>query len=163
MTKELKDMQELVEKLGLLPHPEGGFYKETYRCAHVLDTPRGTRSAATLIYFLIGTGNFSRFHRIAFEEIWLFHAGSPLRVHMIDDSGQLKTVHVGLDPGCSPQIRIPAGVIFGSETSGTYSLVSCMVAPGFDFRDFELFNKAQMLAQFPQHEQIINHLHQNES
>ena len=148
-----------VEKLNMLPHPEGGFYKETYRSN---ETILGTnRQLMTGIYFLLTSENISRFHRIKSDEIWFFHAGSPLVVHTLDANGH-KQQHVGLDleAGQQPQFLVSKNTIFGSSVlnENSYSLVSCAVAPGFDFEDFELFTKADLLPLFPEHEAIIERL-----
>jgi predicted cupin superfamily sugar epimerase len=148
-----------VEKLDMLPHPEGGFYKETYRSNETI--PETNRQLMTGIYFLLTSENVSRFHRIKSDEIWFFHAGSPLIVHILDESGH-KQQHVGLDlnAGQQPQFLVPKNTIFGSSVlhKNSYSLVSCAVAPGFDFEDFELFTKADLLPSFPEHEAIIERL-----
>jgi predicted cupin superfamily sugar epimerase len=149
----------LVEKLELLPHPEGGFYKETYRSEHTI--PGTERQLMTGIYFLLTSKNVSRFHRIKSDELWFYHAGSPLIVHTLDENGHTQN-HVGLDfqAGQYPQFLVPKNTIFGSSVlnEDSYSLVSCVVAPGFDFEDFELFTKAELLPLFPDHEVIIDRL-----
>ena len=148
-----------VEKLDLLPHPEGGFYKETYRSNETI--PGTNRQLMTGIYFLLTSENISRFHRIKSDEIWFFHAGSPLIVHTLDENGH-KQQHLGLDlnAGQQPQFLVAKNTIFGSSVlnENSYSLVSCAVAPGFDFEDFELFTKADLLPLFPECEAIIERL-----
>lgn len=148
-----------VEKLDMLPHPEGGFYKETYRSNETI--PGTNRQLLTGIYFLLTSENISRFHRIKSDEIWFFHAGSPLVVHTLDADGHNQQ-HVGLDleAGQQPQLLVSKNTIFGSSVlnENSYSLVSCAVAPGFDFEDFELFTKAELLPLFPEHEAIIERL-----
>lgn len=148
-----------VEKLDMLPHPEGGFYKETYRSNETI--PGTNRQLMTGIYFLLTSENISRFHRIKSDEIWFFHAGSPLVVHTLDADGHNQQ-HVGLDleAGQQPQYLVSKNTIFGSSVlhENSYSLVSCTVAPGFDFEDFELFTKADLLPLFPEHEAIIERL-----
>lgn len=148
-----------VEKLELLPHPEGGFYKETYRSEQTI--PGTERQLMTGIYFLLTSKNVSRFHRIKSDELWFYHAGSPLIVHTLDENGHTQN-HVGLDfkAGQTPQFLVPKNTIFGSSVlnDDSYSLVSCVVAPGFDFTDFELFTKEELLPLFPEHEAIIERL-----
>ncbi len=156
MTNEI---QELINKLGLLPHPEGGFYKETYRSSE--EIPGKGRSLQTAIYFLLTSSNVSRFHRIKSDEIWFHHAGSPLIVHMLDDSGyHTQVVGMDLDAGQTPQFLVPANTIFGSTVleEDSYTLVSCTVAPGFDFKDFELFNAETLCSLYPEHSEIIDRL-----
>ena len=158
-----------VDKLQLLPHPEGGFYKENYRSTETLEhgfIPErftGSRSMSTAIYFLITAGNFSAFHRIKSDECWHFYTGDPLLVHMINDAtGDYAVIELGNDPNGTGvfQAVVPAGFWFASETKagGAFSLVGCTVAPGFDFADFELANRAQLIAQFPAHTTLIQRL-----
>lgn len=151
-----KRAQELIDQLGLLPHPEGGFYRETYRSEKTIN---GTeRHLMTSIYFLLTGQNFSRFHRITSDETWYFHEGNTLLVHTINDNTH--TAHqLGLanKAGNQPFLIVKGGTIFGSEVKDRegYALVSCAVAPGFDFADFELFTAADLLPLYPQHEAII--------
>lgn len=151
--------QELVQSLGLLPHPEGGFYKETYRSELTLEGKE--RQLLTSIYFLLTSENISKFHRIKSDELWYFHAGSPLIVHTLGERGHQQH-HLGLElsKGQQPFLWIPKDTIFGStvaENDG-FSLVSCAVAPGFDFRDFELFERSELLAAYPEHRDIVERL-----
>jgi predicted cupin superfamily sugar epimerase len=150
-----KKAQEYIDKLGLLPHPEGGFYKETYRSA----VKTGDRNLMTAIYFLITSNNISRFHRIKSDEMWYFHDGSPLSVHTLDKENghQVHKVGLNLSNGENPQLLVPANTIFGSslDEENAFSLVSCTVAPGFDFADFELFTTQDLLSQFPDYEEIV--------
>lgn len=147
-----------VDKLGLQPHPEGGYYRETYRA----EPKDGPRAASTGIYFLIESGNVSRFHRIDADEMWHFYAGDALIVHMIAPSGQYSQHIIGSDPDNAEvfQAVVPAGSWFGAEVTdgGHYSLVGCTVAPGFEFSGFELANKDKLLNQYPDHATIIDRL-----
>ncbi|NER12020.1 hypothetical protein GWK08_01075 [Leptobacterium flavescens] len=162
------EVKKLVESLELLPHPEGGFYKEVYRSNDSISRValpnkfNGKRSYATSIYFLITSGNFSAFHRIKQDEIWHFYGGSPLYVHCIDENGNYIRNEVGMDieNGQAPQLVVPAGVWFGSSVKddNSYSLVGCTVAPGFDFDDFELAEREALSTEFPQHSNIISDL-----
>ena len=152
-------IEQLIRELDLLPHPEGGYYRETYRSAGT--TTDGSRNLMTAIYFLLTSENVSRFHRIKSDELWYFHAGSPLIVHTLGKDGHQEQL-VGNDimNGEQPQLLVQANTIFGSTVAeeNSYSLVSCTVAPGFDFRDFELFSREELLAQFPDHQNIIDRL-----
>ena len=155
----MAQMQHLIEALHLLPHPEGGFYKETYRSERSLEGEE--RDLLTSIYFLLTSENVSKFHRIKSDELWYFHAGSPLIVHTLSERGH-EQHHLGLDlsKGQQPFLWIPKDTIFGStvlENEG-FSLVSCAVAPGFDFRDFELFERPELLAAYPEHSEIVERL-----
>jgi predicted cupin superfamily sugar epimerase len=153
------DVARWVEVLGLAPHPEGGFYRETYRC----EARVGDRSASTAIYFLVTRGSFSALHRIRSDELWHFHAGDALEVVTIDDDGARRDLHLGLalDRGERPQHVVPAGHWFGARLrspTSSYALVSCTVAPGFDFADFELADRAALVASFPAHAPLIHAL-----
>ncbi len=148
-------IKELIEKLALLPHPEGGYYKETYRSMETMD---GEQSLMTSILFLLTSENSSNFHRIQSDEHWYFHEGSPLTVHVIGEIGhEQKQLGLDLSAGQSPYHLVKKQEIFGSEVQepNSYSLVSCAVAPGFMFRDFKLFSRQELLDQYPQHEEII--------
>jgi predicted cupin superfamily sugar epimerase len=151
--------QELVQTLGLLPHPEGGFYKETYRSKLTLEGK--DRQLMTSIYFLLTSANVSKFHRIKSDELWYFHAGSPLIVHTLGEHGHQQH-HLGLDlsKGQQPFLWIPKDTIFGSTVleNDDFSLVSCAVAPGFDFRDFELFERSELLRAYPEHKELVERL-----
>ncbi|WBL42954.1 cupin domain-containing protein [Algoriphagus halophytocola] len=152
----------LVEKMDLLPHPEGGFYKETYRSTQTLVTEAGERNLVTVIYFLLTSENVSRFHRIKSDEHWFFHEGSPLSIHLLTAYGHevLKLGLPGRDLQCAPQQLVKADSIFGStvDEENSYALVSCVVSPGFDFKDFELFSADQLLQKYPKSEEIIRRL-----
>jgi predicted cupin superfamily sugar epimerase len=153
----MTSIETIIEKLDLKPHPEGGYYKETYRSVETcLD---GSRNLQTAIYFLLTSDNVSHFHRIKSDEIWYFHAGSPLIVHTLTDKGHTQHL-VGNDllAGQTPQLLVPKDIIFGSSVleKDSYSLVSCSVAPGFDFADFELFSKEELMQDYAEFEEIID-------
>lgn len=154
-------IEELVEKLKLIPHPEGGFYSETYRSGEWVETATGKRNLATSIFFLLRSQDVSHFHRIQSDELWLWHEGSPLSVHTLGESGHeiLKLGPVS-HLGSFPQQLVKANTIFGSSVDDpdSFALVSCVVAPGFDFRDFELFKEEELLPLFPQASEIIQKL-----
>lgn len=159
----MRDASYWIEKLGLTPHPEGGFYRETYRSKVVLPQVAlpvgfsGPRTASTAIYFLIGGENFSAFHRIRSDELWHFYAGSTLTVYVIDPAGVYSQLRIG---DGDFQGFVKAGCWFGCrvEARDGYALVGCTVAPGFDFADFELADRAELTRRFPQHRQIIEQL-----
>jgi predicted cupin superfamily sugar epimerase len=150
------DLDALVTRLGLLPHPEGGFYRETYRAPVTTRTARGERAASTAIYFLLRREDVSALHRIASDEGWHFHAGAPLRIVCLDERGHTE-LHLGLDlaAGQAPQAVVPAGTWFGARSEGDFTLVSCTVAPGFDFADFELGDRAALEREYPDHVELI--------
>jgi predicted cupin superfamily sugar epimerase len=155
----------LVEKLQLIPHPEGGWYRETYRSPGTFsgtdEFPEG-RAFCTAIYFLITHNNFSSLHRIKSDEIWHFYAGDPLEVVEINKNGQLIHSVLGnsISKGQNFQCTVPAGSWFGSRLipGGKYALAGCTVSPGFDFRDFELASRMQLISEYPLHQKIITEL-----
>lgn len=160
-------VQKIVEQLDLLPHPEGGFFKESYRSielieqAHLPNRFSGNRNFSTAIYFLLTSGNFSAFHRIQQDEVWHFYEGAPLNVHVITPEGKYTKYKVGsLNQGLKPQLVVPKGCWFASniDEEDSYTLVGCTVAPGFDFADFELAKKDELSNLFPEHTDIINQL-----
>ncbi|SMD34204.1 hypothetical protein SAMN04488029_1897 [Reichenbachiella faecimaris] len=150
-----------VERLKLEPHPEGGFFKETYRS--LLTTTLGQfpseRNISTGIYFLLTAENFSAFHRIKSDEMWHFYAGDPLSIYVIHENGNEECITLGLDldKGEVPQAVVSANSWFATEVKdgGDYGLVGCTVAPGFDFEDFEMANRDLLVEQFPLHKDLI--------
>lgn len=158
----------LVERFQLLPHPEGGYYKEMYRSVEQITQTAlperfsGSRCFATAIYFLLEQGNFSAFHRIQSDECWHFYAGDSLHVHVIHPNGMYELLKLGnnLAEGECFQAVVPAGSWFASETApgGNYSLVGCTVAPGFDFADFELAKADVLTALYPAMSELIARL-----
>lgn len=157
-----------IDKLNLTKHPEGGYFKEIYRSAESVDgdaLPQrfgGARSFGTSIYFLLNSNEFSALHRIASDEIWHFYAGSPLTIYAINPNGVLSHIFLGndFDSGEMFQAVVPAGSWFGAnvQTPASFALVGCTVAPGFDFADFEMGNRKNLLTRFPQHKNIIEML-----
>lgn len=157
----------LVEQLELLPHPEGGYYKECYRSPILVSTPRPDRNTivkrnmSTSILFLLTSGIFSAFHRIQQDELWYFQGGDGVLIHEITPSGEylLHTLHINPEIGL-PQILIPAHSWFASEVvkGGAWSLSGCMVSPGFDFEDFEMADRDELSAEFPQYRALIEQL-----
>lgn len=129
--------------LGLRPHPEGGWYAETYRHPGVGETPAGPRSLGTAIYFLLLPGESSAWHRVASDELWFHHRGGPLRLFLggdHDEPGESAEVVLGTDvaAGQAPQALIPGGHWQAARPVEEPVLVSCVVVPGFDFADFTL-------------------------
>ena len=161
-------VETLVKELDLLPHPEGGYFKETYRSegkiAHTCLSPdfKGDRNIATGIYFLIEKGNFSALHKIKSDETWHFYYGDALEVIEINELGQLTITQIGASilQGETFQYTVKANTWFGSRVSGNglFSLVGCTVYPGFDFNDFELANRENLIKLFPNHQNIITEL-----
>lgn len=150
---------DLVRHLHLLPHPEGGYYRETYRSAHTVTTDEAhTRNGSTAIYYLLENEDRSCFHRIKSDELWFFHKGQTLEIVLIMD-GQATTIILGNDLEKEEQLQavVPANTWFAAQVKQRvgYALVSCTVAPGFDFMDFELAERAELTAQFPHLKDLI--------
>lgn len=164
----ISELQAWVTKLGLTPHPEGGYYKRTFEANESITdnelsvTYEGERKLYTSIYFLLTSEDVSHFHRLKSDELWYYHAGSALTVHVIHENGEYEALKLGinLEMGEAPQILVKKNSIFGSSVmeKDTCSLVGCMVSPGFDFQDFEMFTQDELLQDYPQHEEIIRKL-----
>ncbi len=146
-----------VDKLQMLPHPEGGFYKETFRSDLQVDGGWGVRSALTSIFYLLEGDDFSGFHRIKSSELWYHHAGGILLVHEINPEGILKTHQLSAE---NPFAAIQPNSWFASEVAdkNNFVLVSCAVAPGFDFADFELAKRSEIVQEFPAHAELLARL-----
>jgi predicted cupin superfamily sugar epimerase len=163
-----KDAKYWIDTLGLIAHPEGGYYRETYRSglsiAREALPPQfaGPRLVSTAIYFLLDGENFSAFHRLRSDEMWHFYAGGALTVHVIDASGRYSELHLGRDneAGESLQAVVKAGCWFASRVRDpeSFALVGCTVAPGFDFEDFELGKRSELITLYPQNKKLIEEL-----
>ena len=154
--------QTYIQTLQLQAHPEGGFYRETYRSKLMTDAvgpENDRRHVSTGIYFLIEHGNFSAFHKIKSDEMWHFYAGQALEIFELSETGQRSCTRLGPDTmsGEALQHVVVANTWFASRVAdgGTFSLVGCTVAPGFDFRDFYLADRQSLTAKFPHHRQLI--------
>jgi predicted cupin superfamily sugar epimerase len=157
-----------IESLKLQPHPEGGYFRETYRSAekiargHLPQRFSGDRSFSTAIYFLLQGQEFSALHRIRQDEVWHFYDGGTLEVHAIDPAGVYSILRLGRDVRAGEVLQgvVPAGFLFGSRLADpqSFALVGCTVAPGFDFADFEMPPREAILAEYPQHRAIIERL-----
>ncbi|MEI7933542.1 MAG: cupin domain-containing protein [Chlorobiaceae bacterium] len=159
-----------IESLKLSPHPEGGFYRETWRTIGSYAFTKnssfnGVRSYATAIYYLLKGTECSKLHKINSDELWFFHAGDPLTVHVFHETGKPTSFILGHSPEEEQvlQALVPAGAWFGAclddaTAADHYALVSCVVAPGFDFSDFAFADRDTLLNKFPQHLSIIERL-----
>lgn len=157
-----------IKHLQLQPHPEGGFFKETYRSTGIIPSQslpanfNGDRSFSTAIYFLLQQGDYSAFHKIESDECWHFYEGDSLLVHVIDEQGNYSCVRLGrkVHEGEVFQFVVPAHCWFASEPAPAveFSLVGCTVAPGFDFADFEMARAETLIKQYPRHQSIIQRL-----
>ncbi|MFY9793417.1 MAG: cupin domain-containing protein [Candidatus Sulfotelmatobacter sp.] len=163
-----KDAAYWIKKLSLEAHPEGGFYRQTYRADLVLAKDAlppeftGARAASTAIYFLLEGENFSAFHRLRSDEVWHFYVGSTLVVHVLDQQGSYSEILLGTDPeaGEALQAVVKAGYWFASRVRDGkgFALVGCTVAPGFDFEDFEMAKREELVRDYPQHRKVIERL-----
>ena len=161
----MKHLDTIIERLDLKPHPEGGYFRETYRSSGIIkqesldDSFEGTRNYSTCIYFLLTSETFSAFHRIKQDEIWHFYEGSPIVLHTISEQGEHQKFFIGTDfsKNQTPQLVVPAKSLFAAKVleKDSYALVGCTVSPGFDFEDFELTNQKELIAKFPQHNGLI--------
>ena len=162
----IHDANYWIGHLQLAPHPEGGFYRQTYRADLAIDglPPQfsGSRPASTAIYFLLEGEDFSAFHRLRSDELWHFYAGRRLSVHVISPEGAYSEIFLGTNPdaGESFQAVVKAGNWFGSRVADreSFALVGCTVAPGFDFADFELANREKLMKAHPAHAGLIGEL-----
>ena len=152
--------KDLVTALDLKPHPEGGFYKESYRAEGMIPASalkrtrhKDARQFSTAIYYLLPAGTRSKLHRLASDELFHFYLGGPMTLLLLGPKGQVEFVRLGPDlaAGMKVQQVVRAGWWFGGfcEDGSPYSLVGCTVAPGFDFADFELGDEQALLARYP--------------
>lgn len=161
-------IENIIRALQLKAHPEGGYFRETYRSEGIInreelgDQFSGPRNFSTCIYFLLTSESFSAFHRIVQDEAWHFYEGSPLFLHMITTGGKYTRVTIGrnLEDGEVPQFVVPGGTWFAAEVSqkDSFSLLGCTVAPGFDFADFEMGRRDELTAEFPEFRDVIRAL-----
>jgi len=151
--------RDLIRIYGLKPHPEGGFFRESYRSA---GKTGGGRSFSTAIYFLLPAGHRSRLHRIQADELWHFYLGGPLTVAAISPDGRVERALLGADAAAGELVQhvVPAGRWFGAypEAGTEFSFVGCTVAPGFEFSELELGDRAALLEQFPRARELIEKL-----
>jgi predicted cupin superfamily sugar epimerase len=158
-------LENVIRTLQLKPHPEGGYFRETYRSSGEIGTESlapafsDKRNYFTCIYYLLTSESFSSFHRIVQDETWHFYDGSPICLHLISLQGSYSEVLIGRDLGSGqvPQFTVPGGTWFAANVirADDYSLAGCTVAPGFDFADFEMGKREELLRMFPQHAKII--------
>ncbi len=160
--------EQLISKFDLTKHPEGGYFKETYRSEGIIENKnlpnkfQGNRNFSTSIYFLLTSEKFSAFHKINQDEIWHFYRGSSLKLHMISPQGAYSFIIIGnnIEANETPQFVVPAGYWFAAEVinSDSYSFTGCTVAPGFDFNDFILPKRKELIELFPKYKNIITRL-----
>lgn len=155
-----------ISNLDLIPHPEGGYYRETYRSegkfpGTSIEFPSG-RNFSTAIYYLLQQGDFSRFHKIKSDECWHHYAGDTLLIHIIHADGEYKCIQLGKQSAYGEVFQhiVPANSWFASEPSpqSEFVLVGCTVSPGFEFKDFKMAVKEELLHLYPQHFKVIDRL-----
>jgi predicted cupin superfamily sugar epimerase len=158
----LPNAERVIEWLGLAPHPEGGYFAETFRAPRGVTSAShpGPRAASTAIYFLLKTGEFSAFHRVRSDEVWHHYLGDPLELRRIDAERRQDSLRLGpdLERGERPQAVVLAGHFQAARPvpgPHGFSLCGCTVAPGFDFSDFELPARAELLRLFPEHAELV--------
>lgn len=154
-----------IKKLELLPHPEGGYYKEVYRSDEKITKNSlpsrysSERTFATSIYYLLQSGQFSSFHKLKSDETWHFYSGSPIAIYLISLSGSFEKVILGdeIDKAQLLQYTIERETWFAAEPldENSFSLIGCSVAPGFEFDDFELGKRDELLYAFPNYSDLI--------
>ncbi|MEO5989351.1 MAG: cupin domain-containing protein [Candidatus Eisenbacteria bacterium] len=158
-----------IRALALEPHPEGGYFRESYRSTETLSQvvlaagDHGDRSVSTAIYYLLRPGDRSRLHRLRADELWHLYDGGPLTLHVLHPTGDYEPRVLGreLHKGQALQQVVPRGSWFGAEATEGFSLVGCTVAPGFTYEDFELGGRKALLAQYPQHQELVSRLTSN--
>lgn len=158
-------VEQLIEKYQLIPHPEGGYFRETYRSEGVIpdsalpDNFKGDRNYCTGIYFLLPQGTKSCLHRIQSDEMWHFYLGGSMTLVLMHEDYGVQNIILGSDiqAGETVQFIVPAGWWFGGypNSESAYSFVGCTVAPGFDFADFELGTRTDLLSKFPESSELI--------
>jgi hypothetical protein len=162
------NIEKIISELKLQPHPEGGYFRETYRSKGEIDADSlsekytGSRNYSTCIYFMLTSEKFSAFHRIRQDEIWHFYDGSPILLHMISPEGNYTYQKIGInfEQKEVPQFIVPGGTWFAAEVmkKESFSLIGCTVSPGFSFDDFELKSRGELTSLFPKHNAIIERL-----
>lgn len=153
----LRTAAEVIAAHRLAAHPEGGYYREVHRSPRGIGVPAGypgERVAVTAIYFLLEAGDFSAFHRVRGEEVWVHLAGADLELVVLEDGVSVQCLGAA-DRGGTPLAVVPAGVLQAARSLGPWTLMSCLVAPGFEFADFELPSRAALLARHPDHEELV--------
>lgn len=159
------DTENLISLLSLIPHPEGGHFRETYRSQHSV-TREGdgiTRSASTAIYYLLRGRERSTWHRIQSDEMWHFYEGVAIRIYVLEPDGGLNVLILGnplRHEGANFQALVPAGRWFAAECAepDSLSLVGCTVAPGFEFEEFEIADQGLLEQGWPEHREVIARL-----
>ncbi|MBE6052419.1 MAG: cupin domain-containing protein [Clostridium sartagoforme] len=151
----MRSAEYYIKSLDMEPHIEGGYFKESFVSN---DEVKKDKKLWSSIYFLLRTGEVSNFHRLKSDELWYYHDGQALTIYMITPEGKLITRQLGknIENGEQPQVVVPKGCIFGSAMNKDgYALVGCMVSPAFEYEDFELFQRDNLLELYPNYKDII--------
>lgn len=155
-------VQAIINELGLKPHPEGGYYIETYRSKKSFNTGGKRRAACTAIYYLLTRDTFSEMHRLSHDEIFHFYLGDKVEMLQLHPDGKSNVVWLGGEvlTGQTPQCIVPAGVWQGSRLApgGRFALLGCTVSPGFDFADYERGDRTTLMQQYPSQTPMIEAL-----
>jgi predicted cupin superfamily sugar epimerase len=146
----------IIEALGLEPHPEGGYFSETYRHQRAV----GDRSLCTAIYYVVTAQSPSRMHRVVSDEIWHFYAGDALEMLQLRDGAKIVAIGADVVAGQRPQVFVPAGIWQGARVKpgGSYALVGATVSPGFSYDDFEIGDREELVAKYPECAALITAL-----
>jgi predicted cupin superfamily sugar epimerase len=155
-----------IRELGLAPHPEGGWFRETWRASETLEASAlparfgAPRVLGTAILYLLPGGEHSRLHRLRADEVWHFHDGGPLHLHLLTPGRGHERLVLGRNVGAGERLQavVPYGTWFGAEATGEFALAGCTLAPGFEYADFELASPAALLAEFPAEREWIERL-----
>jgi len=148
----MDDTKQIINRLDLSPHPEGGYFSETYKSVQQVSLSKGEqRSAGTAIYFLLTEGELSNWHRVRWDELWHFYAGDQLVLEVIGKDGMLNKLKLGNDLMNDVEFQqlVPQHCWQRAYSSGDYSLVGCTVSPGFEFEDFEMIEPEQLAEKYP--------------
>jgi len=155
------DAKEIIARYRLAPHPEGGWYREFHCSGRRWENLPGypaPRPALTAIYFCLKAGEFSAFHRLRSEEAWLHLAGGPLDLILLEAGRATRSRVASVADGGPPAVVVPAGTIQAARPAGGFAFVACLVAPGFDFADFELLPRDALLAEYPHCAELVQAL-----
>ncbi len=148
----------IINRLGLKKHPEGGYFKRTYTSDRIINLPEydGPRYASTAIYYMLVADQFSAFHRISSDELWHHYTGGSLTLYAVYN-GKLSKIKVGKRRGEISQVVIKANTWFAASLNNkkSYCLIGCTVSPGFDYRDWELGRRNDLIKMYPEHKKII--------
>lgn len=152
-----REAARLVKKLGLEDHPEGGYFRQTYRSDTTVNVEGydGPRNISTAIYYMLADGQFSAFHRLRSDELWHYYAGGAVVLYAIGNGGILSKIKIGR--GAAPQTVIRAGTWIAAALASkrSYCLIGCTMSPGFDYRDWELGKREELVSTYPQHRALI--------